>query len=358
VRKGSRTDDQRRKGRLVAKSAAGDEDGGMPYAQMLFQFPGGFSCVPTVLGAQAKVNLNGRQVSLHLPREGNREVGFEGALEAPSVPNVEWLVRVNEHPDKAPVDWGRFFRGGPSESDWIANVSAGVLRMEIATATEAGALEAAQHVHSHVKDWYGGFRSWVEVLTEQDLGYEEPLEDVRGRTPLETAGWTYGTKRKPEYVYFNPRFEITMRNDTPLNLPMWRRTIAEANQGRQPPDSVLLLRDARAASHRHNPRKALIDCGTAVEVALSTAIRGRLSTVTVDEGAITRFLNKTNGMVQLFELASALGVSLPCSKNRLTTEIAEPRNTAVHQGAEPASDAARDALATATVLVQSLNPVR
>src|SRR5205814_10224601 len=158
-------------------------------------------------------------------------------------------------------------------------------------------------------------------------------------------------------VYLNPMCEITIRNDTPLNLAMWRRVIAEANQGRQPPDSVLLLRDARAASHRHNPRKALIDCGTAVEVALSTAIRGRLSTVTVDEGAITRFLNKTNGMVQLFELASALGVSLPCSKNRLTTEIAEPRNTAVHQGAEPASDAARDALATATVLVQSLNPV-
>jgi hypothetical protein len=105
-------------------------------------------------------------------------------------------------------------------------------------------------------------------------------------------------------------------------------------------------------------RRAVIDAGTAAEVALGTLIDGALRSKSVAADAIDRIVVQANGAVGLYSLATKLGWSCSAvSKNRLANELAERRNKVAHAGADVSNKEAATAVGCARELVASATPL-
>jgi hypothetical protein len=80
-------------------------------------------------------------------------------------------------------------------------------------------------------------------------------------------------------------------------------------------------------------------------------------TATPDAESIRRVLKNNTGAVEVFDLAVALGVEVPVSRERLMDQIAWPRNLAVHQGETPEPITVRRAQETATKILEVTSPL-
>jgi hypothetical protein len=137
----------------------------------------------------------------------------------------------------------------------------------------------------------------------------------------------------------------------------WSRAVVHANAGDAIADERAFLRDARAALRRDDRRKAAIDAGPASEVALSMAIRQRLTDSGRDAAAIDQILKTTSGVVELYDLYSVLDAPLPISRERLMDQVAKKRNDAAHAGKSPSSDEVRRSIGTVSELLDAISPL-
>ncbi|MGV9563885.1 hypothetical protein [Streptomyces sp. NPDC003480] len=104
-------------------------------------------------------------------------------------------------------------------------------------------------------------------------------------------------------------------------------------------------------------RRAVIDAGTSVEVALSLAIAAQLRTRGNPESFINKIIIKANGMVGLYELWTSLGNPSAVSKSRITKQLAEIRNPAAHGGKAPTAEQAEKAIEIAREIVYEVCPI-
>src|SRR5690606_21145260 len=112
-----------------------------------------------------------------------------------------------------------------------------------------------------------------------------------------------------------------------------------------------LLLDARTAVFEEDTRRAVIDAGTAAEVAVATAIGDRLRKVGLDTETIDTMVSQANGLIGLVDLFGSLRGDLPESRKRVMNELANPRNRAVHGGEQPTPAETTTALRCAASLV-------
>jgi hypothetical protein len=130
-----------------------------------------------------------------------------------------------------------------------------------------------------------------------------------------------------------------------------------ASAGTRLPIEYRMLLSSQIEQLRGDVRRAVIDAGTAAEVALASAIRANLDKSLISPGFIDRVIVNSNGLVGLIDLASSVGISCHVSKRRAADQLARVRNEAAHAGYVPTPVEARTASAVAKELVQAVRPL-
>lgn len=140
------------------------------------------------------------------------------------------------------------------------------LRRIVITAVEAST-DAATSGHGPdrqlgecIELWFDQVRSWVEILTGQDLDPGHRVYDA------ETVGAGLAFIAPPHEGGLGLR--LTTRHLQPVSGDEWRGILAAVRDGKEPPLEYLLTRDANAAFARGFYRRAVIDAATALEIAL------------------------------------------------------------------------------------------
>lgn len=131
----------------------------------------------------------------------------------------------------------------------------------------------------------------------------------------------------------------------------------KGSQGEAVSLAYRLLIEANKAYLQGDFRRAVIDGGSAVEVAFAESIGQSLKAKGVDDEVVTRIIGHANGVVGLAALCRDLGISPAISQNKIRDEFASTRNRAVHKGTDPSNELARKIVRYAQNLVFGVLPV-
>ncbi|MFE9328147.1 hypothetical protein ACIHDR_43085 [Nocardia sp. NPDC052278] len=204
-------------------------------------------------------------------------------------------------------------------------------------------------VLSELDAWWTLFSSWVAVLTEQDpRDYWRAVEATR-MEPIWT--WVDGEpKRRAQTVSADwPQHRDTDALDqTTLMVCM-----SLAGSGQPPPDEWIFIRDARSALRAGDYRRAIIDAGTAAELAITELLDQDLALV---DPAIREALFKR---ARALEGRSNLMKDLKAGTEPpgFTAGLKTPRNDAAHKGHRSSKQVAVKAIEVAVELVEQATPL-
>lgn len=144
---------------------------------------------------------------------------------------------------------------------------------------------------------------------------------------------------------------------TPLSRSQVEGAFRRASAGQHLPTEHQLILASQSALLEGDLRRAVIDAGTAVEVALSSAVARELRARKVAPDFIDKVIINANGMAGLLGLYEAVGNRSPVSRNRLNNELAEVRNKAAHGGHIPLETKAQIAIDHASAIVAHAQPL-
>lgn len=203
---------------------------------------------------------------------------------------------------------------------------------------------------SSIDTWFDRLRSWVEVVTGQDLDPQSPLFDAW----IEGAGlraWRAASTGLE--VIDKVRVTMTHRGDPPLPVDAWRFALHQAGDS-YPPIEHLLMRDARASLLRGQTRRAVLDAGAAAELALIDLAHAALLPLPEPVRAAVTPRYRTLGNLVTFVKSAELRLPVPASDLDTLVRL---RNAATHRVARPAYGEALGAVNTAQRLIEHVRPL-
>ena len=208
--------------------------------------------------------------------------------------------------------------------------------------------DAIPGVATALRAWLEIVQIWVESWLQSPIDAGSPRGDLdlilaSGRKPMTT------TSLHPRIVIVRGRV---------LSEPQVRGAFRQASRGGLPPAEHTLLASGRRAILDGDTRRAVIEAGSAVEVAMSGYITNRLTTRGLPSAFAEKVTTNANGVVGLHDLCSSLGWEPTVSKGRISRELAEVRNHAAHRGTVPDGERTRTAMIHAAGVVESMNPMR
>jgi hypothetical protein len=190
-----------------------------------------------------------------------------------------------------------------------------------------------------MSEWVERLRTWIEVLTRQDLDHHHPRYEVS----YIGAGLWMSNELSPD---------VALGQLEPISLHRWTSALEHVGNLQEPPLEHLLGRDARGAFRRGDLRRAAIDAATATEVAL-----GRLYRVTVAAGHAETTPSSDGrahldrpDLTSLRNILLALDVRLAVPPHALDALIGA-RDEAVHAGRETGAEELHGILATMTTVL-------
>lgn len=266
------------------------------------------------------------------------------------------------------VDWEQYFHdpwGGWGsvvqyhatqgiEGPGAAHINGVVLRFPLPDGDTGDTTEVAadlgRRLYESIGDWLRRLRLWIEVATGQDLDPTVVAPTVRADLDLFLVD-SHGSAGHIQ----NERpltIEGTMQRSF-VQIATWRAVLNRAGSNEEPPTERLLLHDARMGLRRRHPRRAVLDAGTAAEIALSQMLDAELASAPVAVGDMVRKQNRELG--RLITALRALGVFLP---DELQPKLAELRNSAIHRGQEPDIAVAGSAVTLAGEVVEQAHPLK
>lgn len=184
----------------------------------------------------------------------------------------------------------------------------------------------------YVRRWFDDVRTWVEVLTGQDLDPNHRVYDAEAvgegltfiEPPLNNAlGLTITTPRV-----------------LPLRASEWATILSLVRDGREPPLEEVLSRDARAAQRRKANRRAILDAATALEIVLGRYVRSVADQLPENQ---RKRITDRSALGDYIAIAADSNLNLAESVERLRW-FNQLRNSAVHQGDAPTNWEAGDAV--------------
>ena len=219
------------------------------------------------------------------------------------------------------------------------------------TAGPSQFFEARSTALGEMERWWGLITSWIEIFTGQDF---VELGKSKGGMRADSIIMWVGDENDARV---NPARDRNIPTYSDLADKLDHVTLTAcmtlAGNGIEPPDEWLLIRDARSLQNARHYRRAVIDAGTAAELAMTTLLDRNLSS---SDPAIKKALydkyQTLNGRSQLLKKLSAGTVP-----ERLQQELSEPRNDAAHGGASPTFDETSLAIAKAAELVEQAHPL-
>ncbi len=198
------------------------------------------------------------------------------------------------------------------------------------TASDSEEFEAAAgDFLSELDDWWTRFTSWVGILTGQDfVGLGGSPGGITRGYPLFT--WTSdqsGQRADLRWRYFPPpNHGVPQRG---LHLRDLQTCITAAGN-QAPPAEWLFIRDARSLLQAGQSRRAVLDAGTAAELAMTLLIDEYLDEKHADEAVGKAFVRGWANLGAKKELLSILRPGLMSGVPTVQADLIDLRNTASH----------------------------
>jgi hypothetical protein len=195
--------------------------------------------------------------------------------------------------------------------------------------------------------WYRVVCDWIEVWTDQWVTREDEAQEFGSYGTLDE--YDPETGGRPQWR----RRDREINLGVPASMQDVQSAFDYASADRGLPEFWFLLTRARRST---NPRRAVIDAGTAVEVCLAQEVHRRLGDI--PEAASERIIAACNGMVGLVRLLEDMDQTPPSESRwkRVADRLANPRNLAAHAGEQPL-DKHADAVAEAAAIIDHYAPL-
>ena len=200
--------------------------------------------------------------------------------------------------------------------------------------------------------WWSLVSTWISIFTKQDF-----VEIGKTRSGIRVGPIvTWNGDADGLRVNGSKETSIPNVNDKGVEIVNHRTLLActrLAANGTQPPDEWLFIRDARSLVNARQYRRAVIDAGTAAELAMTALIDPTLTGMNLLQRE--KLFEKNRGLWELSNLM--LQQNAGTRPDRLQPDLAEPRNQAAHDGAVLSEAKAIAAIAIAADLVEQLHPL-
>jgi hypothetical protein len=321
-----------------------------PYPlEAVTELPASLPFGPEFLGLLRPAVIGGVAVHVALPNftfDGN---SFSTTLHPRA--QAEWVGYYEKDPEgdsRWPFGsvsaWNPAKAGGGIEQFWVSRLL--ILSKERVTLSEARKL-----LHA-IDGWVQLLETWIEVFARVDLHWRGV--DVEHQYGASSYVWLYRGKRakgKTVTSHKSPVITVTSHNSLAINPLQWRKLLAKASSGEQPPEVHVFLRDARRASSGKRYRRSVLDAATAAEVALTKLRDDALAQA--EPGLAEYARRQAQQIMRLVEFLGSVEQQLP---DRIQQEIAVPRNRAIHEGERLDRDTAIAALKKAEEVVDLAYP--
>lgn len=176
---------------------------------------------------------------------------------------------------------------------------------------------------AYITPWFNNVRTWVEVITGQDLDPDHRVYDAEAVG----AGLTF-LDQDHDGAH-------GLRLTTPRVLPIpeaeWKAILRLVREGKEPPLEELLSRDARASQRRGADRRAVIEAATALEIALGRYVRSARNNLPERQQGRLNDRTALGGYIDIAE-TSRLPSQVPYERLRWVNTL---RNNAAHRGKAP-----------------------
>jgi hypothetical protein len=312
-----------------------------------------------LLGTRWSLDLGAQQAELCLPTSRYDASAGQFLYEAPSVRGVRFLDRWLKAWSDDPWDmtWATPAEWTPGVSNsLVSSLHAAVLRVSVAsTSRTAQRQRIIESMAEGVGKWYETFSDWIEVLTEQDLDWQHPLQRAAaGAKILRHDYWAQPVAGRYELLSPKQIKAVTVVSGAPAaSRSSWSSAVRGANRQQGPSDAWVLIRDARNALHRKLFRRSVLDAATAAELVLSTAI-ARCLQRTHPPQLVQHTLDQARELGRKSRLACKLGVPLP---RRMQEDLINVRNRTIHANSTPNRAQAKTAFDIASRLVSQEEPL-
>jgi hypothetical protein len=213
---------------------------------------------------------------------------------------------------------------------------------------------AADDFLNELDDWWTRFTSWVGILASQDfVRLGSGMGGIKTR-PL--SMWTSnadGQRAGRDIRSYVPEHGIVPMSV--LELHDLQACVTATGSEEPPPAEWLFIRDARSLLNGGQSRRAVIDAGTAAELALTTLIDRYLISANTDERVRKALTKRYTGLEGRTALVRRLLPGL--LSDQLQRDLIDPRNLATHGGHSFTDAAAQTAVDLATVIVEEAQPL-
>jgi hypothetical protein len=203
-----------------------------------------------------------------------------------------------------------------------------------------------------LETWWSLASTWISIFTKQDFVETGKTRSGMRVGPIVT--WNGGADGLR--VNGSKETSIPNVNDEGVEILNHQTLLARtrlAASGTPPPDEWMFVRDARSLVNARQYRRAVIDAGTAAELAMTALIDPTLTGMNLLQ---TKKLFEKNG--GLWELSNLIVTQNAGTRpDRLQQDLAEPRNRAAHDGGVLSETKANAAIAIAADLVAQLHPL-
>jgi hypothetical protein len=217
---------------------------------------------------------------------------------------------------------------------------------------EQSATELVRRLYVATGDWVQRLSRWIEVATGQYLVATVETPVLRSRSDELELFYVDGQGSAQRIPDERP---LTVKWEMPgnfVNEAIWRAVLDRACAGSEPPTERLLLHDARMGLRRRHPRRAVLDAGTAAEIALTRLLDQQLRSLPPAGADVIRDQGRELG--RLVRTVRRLGVPLP---DYLQDKLVRPRNEAIHAGQNIDIETARSMVNLAGELVEQARPL-
>jgi hypothetical protein len=197
-------------------------------------------------------------------------------------------------------------------------------------------LDEARPLHQELNEWMILVLDWVKHLNPGAIQRLPILQEKVARiSDFYTSGHRQLIAGAHQYV-------IASSIPTQLYSFQWDEAIARANANETLPLAYQFLNSAEEALHANNPRAAILDCGTAAELAFNESLRMLLESF---DPKVKSFVSKRSKLVGLGSLLGTLTdlESTDALPRKLNKDLIDPRNKVVHHGKEVSIEEAQTA---------------
>ena len=225
-------------------------------------------------------------------------------------------------------------------------------RIEFLVESPAGApfSTTAWSAMEEIDDWWELFSSWLEIITSHNVSAKRTSGGIRAEPIWIWDASDFMTRRNAGVARSGHIYNQT--TGAPVDIATLEACMRLAADGQPPPDMWMFIRDARSLIARGDFRRAVIDAGTAAELAMTEILDQDLATTDhMLRDALLARSRTLEGRANLMKDLNAGKVPETFRK-----DLQGPRNRAAHGGVPQTLADATKALAVATNLVEQAEP--